>query len=189
MKREPMQRAAVAAVLAVMVAVAGCGGDRGEAGAPVDRDDPQAACKLLSHADIRSVVNIPPENNEINSGLWRDVAPIQDLTGVTFCRYGDSLNTLTLYVGVSSFGRDAKDFARRSFEKWRSETERKLEGSRRAALQPVKGLGQQAVWQGDARSGHLVVLDDDGVLTVTVREQEPALERARKLAAKGLRRL
>lgn len=182
-----MHRAAVAALVAVtVVAAAGCGRDRAQA-RMIDHDDPEAPCTLYSTKEIRSVVNIPPENNEINSALLTGARPpIFGLTGVKFCHYRDAVGALEAYVGVATLGRDAEKFARSSFEKWR----RDAEGGGGATLQPVKGLGQQAVWRGGASSGSLVVLDGYRILTITLTgEQAPALERAKKLAAKGLPRI
>lgn len=145
---------------------------------------------MITAADMRSIVNIPPEHRALRSGMWRDSPPISDLTGVQFCRYFDPDENLTAFVGLSTFSPDAKAFARTSFERWRREAE---DTSKQGGppLEAVKGLGDTALWNGVSAGGHLVVLDGGRILTVTLSgaNQQPALLRAKALAAKGLGRV
>lgn len=179
--------AACLAVAATVMAGA-CSGDDGEqeASQPPASKEP---CEILTNKEILTTINVPPGGTLEMAPHNESIPDPETVVGMEWCDFGyvdENKKRNASYGGSIGL---VSAFAEPTFRKWKDyNTEIDVN------LQPVRGLGTEALWSPDNRT--LTVLDDDHVVTVSLsaktNPEESAstqLVRAKKLASKALRRI
>jgi hypothetical protein len=130
---------------------------------------PRNACELLTPRDVRSVQGEAFQSTKLTESNERGLSMSQ-------CFY--VLPSFARSVSIDVMRGKTLDFWREHF----------AEGD----AQAIRGLGDAAVWSGNATAGALYVLRGDTVLRVSVGGSGTADEkiaRSKKLAARALKRL
>lgn len=150
-----------------------------------DVDEPTAAgaadtpCKLLTKRDVSAYVNAPERDVLVDSRASTQ-GPVRAVAGTEWCAARKDF--VEVYVGLASA------LAKEGFRSWE-------EGAREreVKLDPVKGLGDRALWHpGPYGAAYLSVLDGKQVVTILIYADEAndtLRLRSVKLAERALARL
>jgi hypothetical protein len=147
---------------------------------------PPNACQVLTPRDVARVQGTKYRKARLTESSDSGVVLSQ-------CFY--RLPHLDESVTVDLIRGQAREFWQKHFA--RIEEARLLPLKREAEAEPnrpraVSGVGEQAVWNGNGRSGALYVLSHDTVVRVSVGgggSEDERIERARRLADRVVRRL
>ena len=160
-----------------------------------DGDEPQGpasaaaidACKLLSNEEIAAVQGEAPARAQL---VGESAGPLS----VSQCNFllptgSNSLSVRVVERGKGPGARDAREVWRETFQTPRADSADKRYIREH---QKVEGVGEEAFWLGNRKSGGLHVLSGDRYIRVSVGGQEevPAkIEKTSKLARHVLPRL
>jgi hypothetical protein len=177
-------------LLVLAASPAARGGDRPDWQAShvrVPADAARDACALLSDDEVLAVQGQPVIERiggEKTSRAFR--------TAGCFYRTAAAQSSvslvLTLPLAADGTGHGARGYWRETFHRDAETRARK----KRPGARTVEGLGDEAFWAGDRRSGALYVLHGDVFLRISLGgagEDEASLKRAQALASRALQRL
>lgn len=161
-------------MLTVLALVLGLGGGR-----------TPNACQVLTARDVAAVQGARFKSARLKEDATREVRISQCLYAMP--RVSDSISVDLIRGNTRSFWKkhfgDAGD-AHLASDKARPERE--------ARAERVSGVGDEAVWSGNRLAGALYVLRGETIVRIGVggdAPQEQKIEKAKKLAARALRRL
>lgn len=140
------------------------------------------ACQVLSARDVARVQGARPKSTKLKETSTRELQVSQCLFALP--RLSDS-------VSVDVMRGDTRAFWRKHFP-GEHLASNKTRPEREAHALHVDGVGDDAVWSGNRLAGALYVMKGDTIVRVSVGgdlAQEQKIERAKKLAARALRRL
>ena len=140
------------------------------------------ACQVLSARDVARVQGARPKSTKLKETTSRELEVSQCL--FTLPRLSDSVSVDVMRGDTRTFWRKHFPDEHRAANKPRAERE--------AQAMRVAGVGDDAVWSGNRLAGALYAMKGNTIVRVSVggdlpREQK--IERAKKLAARALRRL
>ena len=143
------------------------------------------ACQVLSARDVAAVQGARFRSTKLKESATRDVR-------VSQCFY--AMPRLSDSISVDLIRGDTRAFWKKHFDGARKEqlASTKPRHEREARAVPVAGVGDDAVWSGNRLAGARDGLKGDTIVRVAVggdAPQEQKIERAKKLAARALRRL
>jgi hypothetical protein len=161
-------------MLTVLALVLGLGGGR----AP-------NACQVLSARDVAAVQGTRFKSFRLRENGTKELRTSECVYAMP--RVSDSV-TVDLIRG------DTRGFWKKHFGDVRDEhlASTKPRSEREARAMRVAGVGDEAVWSGNRLAGALYVLKGETIVRVSVGgdlPQEQKIERAKKLAARAIRRL
>ncbi len=140
-------------------------------------------CEIVRKNEVLDNLNLPPEwpRREFTYGLYAGFPQFNpEPTAIQYCLLYHPDSDTSAYIGV------VPGLGRATLEKWKREAK-----EREVPIRPVKNLGTEAYVTsvGDGGTG-LLVLSENKLLAVKVQAGGPSgLERAKRIARKGLERL
>ena len=140
------------------------------------------ACQVLSSRDVAAVQGARPKSTKLKETNNRNLEVSQCL--FTLPRLSDSVSVDVMRGDTRAFWRKHFPDEQRASNKPRPERE--------AHAVRVDGVGDAAVWSGTRLAGALYAMKGGTIVRVSVGgdlPQEQKIERAKKLAARALRRL
>ena len=147
---------------------------------------PADACALLSADDVRSVQQTAVRESKPSVHTARGLRYEQCVFAATDFAHSVSL---TLITGDAE---GTRAFWSTTFHPQRTEAALARATRKKDLPRPIAGLGDDAFWTGDTRTGALYVLSGDRVLRISVggaSEESERLRRSRALADAALGRL
>lgn len=140
------------------------------------------ACQVLSARDVAAVQGARFKSAKLKESGTRDIQMSQCIYALP--RNADSV-TVDLIRGKT------RAFWKRHFPDEQLASS-KARAEREAHAVRVSGVGDEAVWSGNRLAGALYVMKGETIVRVSVggdASQEQKIEKAKKLAARALRRL
>jgi hypothetical protein len=141
------------------------------------------ACDVLSARDVAAVQGAKFKSKKLKETASSGMQ-------ISHCVY--AMPHLSESVSVDVIRGDARAFFRKHFANVQPASLHQRPASRAARSVRVDGVGDEAVWSGNAVAGALYVLRGDQVVRVSVGgglSQDEKIERAKQLALRALRRL
>jgi hypothetical protein len=140
------------------------------------------ACQVLSARDVAAVQGARFKSAKLKESGTRDIQMSQCVYALP--RSSDSVTVDLIRGNTRSFWK--KHFASEQLASTKPRPEREAHAMR------VDGVGDEAVWSGNRLAGALYVMKGETIVRVSVGgdvSQEQKIEKAKKLAARALRRL
>jgi hypothetical protein len=140
------------------------------------------ACQVLSARDVAAVQGARFKSAKLKESGTRDIQMSQCVYALP--RSSDSVTVDLIRGNTRSFWK--KHFADEHLASTKPRPEREAHAMR------VAGVGDEAVWSGNRLAGALYVMKGETIVRVGVGgdiSQEQKVEKAKKLAARALRRL
>lgn len=142
---------------------------------------PPNACQVLSARDVAAVQGAKFKSKKLTETASSGVE-------ISQCLY--AMPRLSDSVSVDVIRGDARGFFRKHFAHAKETEERVATRASRSIR--IRGVGDDAVWSGNAVAGALYVLEGDKVVRVSIGgglSQEEKIARSKQLALRALRRL